>query len=215
MTWYLPQNTETTLQSILKLKDLISSLEKAILHREIVDYQLSVDFQNILSRITGANYAVYGARHTLNIGEGKEIKNVRPRCFFDIEVGENHIGRIIFELYSDLCPKICENFIALCNGDKGLGSTTGKPLHYKGTVFHRVVKDFMIQGGDFTAMNGSGGESIYGGMFEDENLTLKHDKPLLLSMVFRQSVPCIVEVMFLFDVELVVGKAVVNLMLLS
>lgn len=75
------------------------------------------------------------------------MKTVRPRCFFDIEVGGLNIGRIIFELYSDICPATVENFRALCTGEKGLGKTTGKPLHYKGIIFHRVVKDFMIQGG--------------------------------------------------------------------
>lgn len=106
----------------------------------------------------------------------------RPRCFFDIEVGDINIGRIIFELYSDMCPKTAENFRALCTGEKGIGKTTGKPLHYKGIVFHRVVKDYLIQAGDFTMGNGTGGESIYGGTFDDENLKIKHDQPMLLSM---------------------------------
>lgn len=92
-------------------------------------------------------------------------KGYRPRCFFDIEVGGLAIGRVVFELFSDVSPKTCENFRCLCTGEKGLGKTTNKPLHYKGIVFHRVVKDFMIQGGDFTVGNGTGGESIYGGTF--------------------------------------------------
>jgi len=91
--------------------------------------------------------------------------NVNTRVFFDVEVGGLPMGRIIFELFSDTCPITCENFRALCTGEKGLGKTTGKPLHYKGIVFHRVVKDFMIQGGDFSIGNGTGGESIYGGTF--------------------------------------------------
>ena len=78
-------------------------------------------------------------------------------------------------------PKTAENFRALCTGEKGTGKS-GKPLSYKGSVFHRVIKSFMIQGGDFTAGNGTGGESIYGEKFEDENFELKHDKPFLLSM---------------------------------
>jgi len=91
--------------------------------------------------------------------------NVNTRVFFDIEVGGLPMGRITFELFSDICPITCENFRALCTGEKGLGKTTGKPLHYKGIIFHRVVKDFMIQGGDFSVGNGTGGESIYGGTF--------------------------------------------------
>lgn len=96
----------------------------------------------------------------------KMKKPVRPRCFFDIEVGGIAMGRVVFELFADVCPITCENFRALCTGEKGLGSVTKKPLYYKGIVFHRVVKDFMIQGGDFTVGNGTGGESIYGGSFD-------------------------------------------------
>lgn len=110
---------------------------------------------------------------------------VNPRVFFDIEVGGLPLGRIVFELYADVCPKTAENFRALCTGEMGLGLSTNKPLCYKGIVFHRVVKNFMIQGGDFTVGNGTGGESIYGGTFKDENFTYKHVKPFLLSMANR------------------------------
>lgn len=110
---------------------------------------------------------------------------VKPRCFFDVEVGGLPIGRIVFELYSDVSPKTCENFRSLCTGEKGIGLSTNKPLCYKGIVFHRVVKNFMIQGGDFSVGNGTGGESIYGGTFKDENFIYKHEKPFLLSMANR------------------------------
>uniref|UniRef100_A0A914DYY1 peptidylprolyl isomerase n=1 Tax=Acrobeloides nanus TaxID=290746 RepID=A0A914DYY1_9BILA len=109
----------------------------------------------------------------------------RRRCFFDITTDGKLAGRIVFELYDDITPKTCENFVKLCTGEAGLGQTTGKPLHYVGTLFHRVIKGFMIQGGDFSAGNGTGGESIYGGMFEDENFDMKHDKPFMLSMANR------------------------------
>uniref|UniRef100_A0A1B0D8K0 Peptidyl-prolyl cis-trans isomerase n=1 Tax=Phlebotomus papatasi TaxID=29031 RepID=A0A1B0D8K0_PHLPP len=116
---------------------------------------------------------------------GERSSASRTRCFFDIAIGGLPAGRIVFELFADVVPKTAENFRALCTGEKGLGKTTGKPLHYSGVIFHRVVKDFMIQAGDFSNKNGTGGESIYGGTFEDENFTLKHDKPFLLSMANR------------------------------
>ncbi|CAM4547520.1 peptidyl-prolyl cis-trans isomerase D isoform X1 [Lepidochelys kempii] len=105
-----------------------------------------------------------------------------PRVFFDVDAGGERVGRIVLELFADVVPKTAENFRALCTGEKGIGPTTGKPLHYKGCPFHRIIKKFMIQGGDFSNQNGTGGESIYGEKFEDENFHYKHDRAGLLSM---------------------------------
>lgn len=105
-------------------------------------------------------------------GTGGSSSANRPRCFFDISLGGLPVGRIVFELYNDVAPKTAENFRALCTGEKGTGLVTEKPLHYKNVIFHRVVKDFMIQSGDFSAGNGTGGESIYGGTFEGKYFIL-------------------------------------------
>ncbi|QLQ79139.1 hypothetical protein HG537_0B04870 [Torulaspora globosa] len=107
----------------------------------------------------------------------------RPKTYFDISIGGQEKGRIVFEIFNDVVPKTAENFIELCKGNYGMSKTKpDTPLSYKGSIFHRVIKDFMLQFGDFTNFNGTGGESIYGEKFEDENFTLKHDRPFLLSM---------------------------------
>ena len=104
------------------------------------------------------------------------------QVFFDITIGGAAAGRIEITLDTEGHPMTAENFRALCTGEKGTGKM-GKPLHYKGCKFHRVIAGFMAQGGDFTVGNGTGGESIYGSKFEDENLNVgKHTKRGILSM---------------------------------
>jgi peptidyl-prolyl isomerase D len=131
-----------------------------------------------------------------------------PRVYFDLAIGDAAPQRIEFKLYADVVPKTAENFRCLCTGvllktevcmfhlcvrvvfscvatlfPGEKSNASGRQLTYKGSSFHRVIRDFMAQGGDFTAGNGTGGESIYGAKFADENFKLKHDKPGLLSMV--------------------------------
>ena len=126
-------------------------------------------------------FAAYLVASLFGISQAAPLANVTDKCFFDIEIDGTPSGRITFGLFGDVVPKTVKNFASLCDGSAGVGNS-GKPLHYKGSVFHRIIPNFMAQGGDFTSGDGRGGESIYGAKFADENFTLKHEKPYLLSM---------------------------------
>ncbi|XP_042513186.1 peptidyl-prolyl cis-trans isomerase CYP20-1 [Macadamia integrifolia] len=126
---------------------------------------------------------IFGTLTLIQAKKAKDgsLKEITHKVYFDVEIDGKHAGRIVMGLFGKTVPKTTENFRALCTGEKGVGNS-GKPLHYKGSTFHRIIPSFMLQGGDFTLGDGRGGESIYGEKFADENFKLKHTGPGFLSM---------------------------------
>uniref|UniRef100_A0A7S4MW91 Peptidyl-prolyl cis-trans isomerase n=1 Tax=Odontella aurita TaxID=265563 RepID=A0A7S4MW91_9STRA len=115
----------------------------------------------------------------------RKMPKVTHKVYLDVDIEGYDLegsNRIILGLFGEVAPKTTENFRALCACDKGKGKLSEKPLCYKGSDFHRIIPNFMIQAGDFTHGNGVGGESIYGGKFDDETFQVKHNKKFMLSM---------------------------------
>ena len=121
-----------------------------------------------------------------NLDESKNVELVKPvnyddinyQPYFDINIGDTYIGKIVFQLFDEDVPKTCKNFRYLCS----TGILNKNKPSYQDTLFHRVIKDFMIQGGDITRGDGTGGYSVYGEQFDDENFNLTHNQPGMLSM---------------------------------
>ena len=109
------------------------------------------------------------------------LATVTDKVYFDIEIDKAPAGRIVFGLFGNVVPYTTENFVSLAKGDAGIGKF-GEPMKYEGSWFHRIIPSFMAQGGDFTKGDGTGGESIFGETFNDENFKLHHTVPYLLSM---------------------------------
>lgn len=109
------------------------------------------------------------------------MRTSTSKVFIEVAIGGSPAGRMVFDLFGEDVPKTCENFRCLCTGEKGVG-VSGQQLHLKGSKFHRIIPQFMCQGGDITNGDGTGGESIYGRTFDDENFSIDHSSVGQLSM---------------------------------
>ena len=119
---------------------------------------------------------------TFFLCKAETIDTVTHKVYFNIEIDDEPVGTIVIGLFGNTVPRTVENFRGLCTGEYGIGPYSRRPLDFTGSEFHRIIPGFMAQGGDFTRRDGTGGESIFGYVFDDENFILKHTKAGLLSM---------------------------------
>ncbi|TXG53473.1 hypothetical protein EZV62_022642 [Acer yangbiense] len=165
-------------------KEVVEEVENVVEKAEVVKANDKEEIENVVGKEAGE--ACGSAKHTINLDK-EETKNVvdtvmaNPIVFFDLSIDGIPAGRIVMELFANSTLITAENFRALCTGEKGIG-TAGKPFHYKGSTFHRVIPGYMVHGGDITQGNGTSGESIYDPSFADENFVKKHIGPGILSM---------------------------------
>jgi cyclophilin family peptidyl-prolyl cis-trans isomerase len=126
--------------------------------------------------------------YSLPIGDAKaDLETITHKVYFDVDIGGQSAGRVVMGLFGETVPKTAENFRALCTGEKGVGKTYNKPLHFEGSSFHRIIPNFMIQGGDFTHGSGIGGESIYGGKFNGTLFVVSQEKISYFFLFFVQT----------------------------
>lgn len=180
-----PEGAVTDLTEALRLdaENKAAKVELARAKKQIADAKKKekATYGNLFSKIS-----MYEEKPVVTVPQSFDIDALvadplNPKVFFEVSIDGNPKGKIVMSLFNTVCPKTAENFRCLCTGEKGTGAS-GKSLHYKDSIFHRVIPNFMLQGGDFTNFNGTGGESIYGNKFNDENFHVHHEVEGLLSM---------------------------------
>ena len=177
---YFALSFRTTVQRLVLKKNVLkmdsSSIPNSLTNQIMQNIKNSGKF---FSTVTST--ILIGSQVAQSVDSADDLESITNKVYFDISINNEPSGRIVFGLFGNTVPKTVENFKSLCVGDKK-SIYNGNPLTYKGSKFHRIIPEFMCQGGDFTQGNGRGGESIYGIKFPDENFKIKHNAPGYISM---------------------------------
>ena len=177
---YFALSFRTTVQRLVLKKNVLkmdsSSIPNSLTNQIMQNIKNSGKF---FSTVTST--ILIGSQVAQSVDSADDLESITNKVYFDISINNEPSGRIVFGLFGNTVPKTVENFKSLCVGDKK-SLYNGNPLTYKGSKFHRIIPEFMCQGGDFTQGNGRGGESIYGIKFPDENFKIKHNAPGYISM---------------------------------